>query len=146
MSISHPSSIHPFLISGPHHHVFRMLPSSSANSPSVEWCRTADRKYLYRILWGEFPAEWHFFTKLGPRVSPFTVPIFCVNICHFNYGIKSDFILELTINAQRLRAKSVQHPFFPLANRWSLRSDPNPSSSILRAQIFKWRTKTKFFR
>jgi hypothetical protein len=27
---------------------------------------------------------------------------------------KSDFIPELTINAQRLRAKSVQHPFFPL--------------------------------
>jgi hypothetical protein len=51
----------------------------------------------------------------------------------------------LTINAQRLQAKSVQHPFFPLANRWSLPSDSNPSSSILRAQIFKWRTKTKFF-
>jgi hypothetical protein len=52
----------------------------------------------------------------------------------------------LTINVQRLRAKFVQHPFFPLANRWSLRSDPNPSSSTLRAQIFKWWTKTKFFR
>jgi hypothetical protein len=52
----------------------------------------------------------------------------------------------LTINAQRLRAKSVQHPFFPLANHWSLHSDPNPSSSILRAQIFKWRTKTRLSR
>jgi hypothetical protein len=52
----------------------------------------------------------------------------------------------LTINAQHLWAKSVQHPFIPLANHWSLRSDPNPSSSILWAQIFKWRTKTKFFR
>jgi hypothetical protein len=30
---------------------------------------------------------------------------------------KSDFILELTTNAQRLRAKSVQHPFSPLAIR-----------------------------
>jgi hypothetical protein len=123
----------------------RMLPSSSANSPSAEWWCTTDRKYLYRILEGEFLAEWCFFTKLGPQVSPFPVPIFGVNICPFNYGIKSDFILELTINAQRLWAKSVQHPFFPLANRWSLPSDSNPSSSILRAQIFKWRTRTKFF-
>jgi hypothetical protein len=49
----------------------------------------------------------------------------------------------LTINAQRLRAKSVQHPFFPLAIRWSLRSDPNPRPSIPQAQIFKWRTKIK---
>jgi hypothetical protein len=41
---------------------------------------------------------------------------------------KSDFILEMTINAQRLRAKFVQHPFFPLVIRWSLHSDPNPRS------------------
>jgi hypothetical protein len=52
----------------------------------------------------------------------------------------------LTINAQRLRAKSVQHPFFPLAIRWSLRSDPNPRSSIPQAQILKWRTKIKLSR
>jgi hypothetical protein len=54
-----------------------------------------------------------FFTKLGPQVSLFPVPIFGVNIFPFNYGIKSDFIPELTINAQRLRAKSIQQPFFP---------------------------------
>jgi hypothetical protein len=59
---------------------------------------------------------------------------------------KSDFIPELTINAQRLRAKSVEHPFFPIAIRWSLRLDQNPSSSIPQAQIFKWRTKIKFSR
>jgi hypothetical protein len=123
-----------------------MLPSSSANGPSAEWWRTTDRKYLYQILWGESHAEWCFFTKLGPQVSPFLGPIFGVNICPINYGIKSDFIPELTINAQHLRAKSVQHLFFLLANRWSLRSDPNPSSSIIRTQIFKWRTKTKFLR
>jgi hypothetical protein len=34
------------------------------------------------------PAEWYFITKLGPQVSPFPVPIFGVNICPFNYGIK----------------------------------------------------------
>jgi hypothetical protein len=45
---------------------------------------------------------------------------------------KSDFIPELTINTQRLWAKSVSHPFLPLAIRWSLRSDPNPRSSILK--------------
>jgi hypothetical protein len=43
--------------------------------------------------------------------------------------MKSDFIPELTINAQRFQAEPVQHPFFPPSNRWSLRPDPNPSSS-----------------
>jgi hypothetical protein len=59
---------------------------------------------------------------------------------------KSDFIPELTINAQRLRAKSVQHPSSPPAICWNLRSDPNPSSSIPQAQIFKWRIKIKLSR
>jgi hypothetical protein len=59
----------------------RKLPFLSANIPSAEWWRTTDRKYIYWILWGEFPAEWHFFTKLGPQVSPFPVPSFGVNIC-----------------------------------------------------------------
>jgi hypothetical protein len=45
---------------------------------------------------------------------------------------KSDFIPELTINAERLRAKSVQHPFLLLAICWSLRPDPNPRSSIFK--------------
>jgi hypothetical protein len=35
----------------------------------------------------------------------------------------------LTINAQRPQAESVQHPFFPPSNCWSLRPDPNPTSS-----------------
>jgi hypothetical protein len=82
---------HQFVTSSCPGHVItysRKLPFLNANSPSAErWC-TADRKYLYRILWGEFPAEWRFFTKLGPQVSPFHVPIFCVNVCPFNYGIK----------------------------------------------------------
>jgi hypothetical protein len=65
-------------------------------------------------------------TKLGPQVSLFSVPIFGVNICPFNYGIKDDFIPELTINAQRFQLESVQHPvlssFKPL--EFSLRSKP----------------------
>jgi hypothetical protein len=76
----------------------------------------------------------------------FPVPIFGVNICPFNYGIKGDFILELTINTQRLQAESVQHPFFPPSNHWSFRPNPNPSSSTFQASILKWRTKTKLFR
>jgi hypothetical protein len=35
-----------------------------------------------------FLAEWYFVTKLGPHVSLFPVPIFGVNMCPFNYGIK----------------------------------------------------------
>jgi hypothetical protein len=66
----------------------RKLPPSSANNPSAEWWRTTDRKFLYRILCGKFLAEWRFLTKFGPQVSPFSVPIFGVNICPFNYGIK----------------------------------------------------------
>jgi hypothetical protein len=52
----------------------------------------------------------------------------------------------LTINTQRLQAKSVQHPFFPPLNCWSLRLDPNPSPSIFQAPTLKWRAKTKLSR
>jgi hypothetical protein len=34
----------------------------------------------------------------------------------------------------------------PNSAHWSLRLDPNPSSSIFQASIFKWRTKTKLSR
>jgi hypothetical protein len=81
-----------------------------------------------------------------PQVSLFPVPIFGVNICPFNYRIKGDFIPELTINAHRSQAESVQHPFFPPSNRWSFHPDPNPSSSTFQAPIFKWQTKTKLIR
>jgi hypothetical protein len=99
----------------------RKLPFKSANSPFAERQRIADRKRLLpNPLRRFFLAEWYFITKLGPQVSPFPIQL----------RDKSDFILELTINAQRLRAKSVQHPFLLLAICWSLRSDPNPWSSI----------------
>jgi hypothetical protein len=45
---------------------------------------------------------------------------------------KSDFIPKLTTNARRRQVKSVQHHFFPPVIRWSLRSDPNPRSSIFK--------------
>jgi hypothetical protein len=116
------------------------------NSSSSEWWCTPDRRRLYRMLWGEPSVEWNSSAKLGSHVSLFPIPIFGVNICLFNYGIKGDFIPKLTINTQRPQAKSVQHPFFPPLNRWSLRLDPNPRSSIFQASIFKWRTKTKLSR
>jgi hypothetical protein len=98
------------------------------------------------MLWGKPLAEWYSPAKFGSHVSLFPVPIFGVNICPFNYGIKGDFIPELTINTRCPQAKSVPHPFFPPLNRWSLRLDRNPSSSILPASILKWRTKTKLSR
>jgi hypothetical protein len=116
------------------------------NSSSAEWRCTPDRRRLYRMLWGKPLAEWYSSAKFGSHVSLFPVPIFGVNICPFNYGIKGDFIPELTINTRRPQAKSVPHPFFPPLNRWSLCLDRNPSSSILQASILKWRTKTKLSR
>jgi hypothetical protein len=70
-----------------------------------------------------------FYCQIRPTCQSRLVPIFGVNICPFNYGIKGNFILELTINTRRPQAESVQHPFFPPSNCWSLRLDPNPSSS-----------------
>jgi hypothetical protein len=67
-----------------------------------------------------------FSTKLGAQVSLFPVPMFGVNICPFNYRVKYDFIPELTINAQRPQAESVQHPFFPPSNRWSFSPRSKP--------------------
>jgi hypothetical protein len=98
------------------------------NSSPAKWRCTPDRRRLYRMLWGKPPVEWCSSAKFSSHVSLFPVPIFGVKICPFNYGIKGDFIPELTINTPQ--AKSVRHPFFPLLNRWSLRLDPNPSSSI----------------
>jgi hypothetical protein len=45
-----------------------------------------------------------FFIKLGPQIRLLPVPNFGVNICPFNYGIKSDFIPKLTpiANVSRL--------------------------------------------
>jgi hypothetical protein len=67
-----------------------------------------------------------FSTKLDPWVSLFPVPIFGVNICPFNYGIKDDFIPELIINAQCPQAESIQHPFFRPSNRCSFSPRSKP--------------------
>jgi hypothetical protein len=147
MFISHPSSIRPFFIFKPRHHAFLNASSSKretallSNDDILPTADTFTECFEENLL-----PNGAFSIKLGPQVSLFPVPIFGVNICPFNYGIKDDFIPELTINAQHPQAKSVQHLFFPPSKRWSFRSDPNPSSSTFQASIFKWRTKTKLFK
>jgi hypothetical protein len=69
------------------------------------------------------------FRQIRPTCQSLPVPIFGFNICPFNYGIKGDFIPELTTNTRHPKAESVQHPFFSPSNRWSLRLDPNSSRS-----------------
>jgi hypothetical protein len=135
MSVSHPSSIRPFFIFKPRHHAFPNASSpqrETALLPNDDILPTADA--FTECFEGNLLPNCAFSTKLGPQVSLFPVPIFGVNICPFNYGIKDDSIPELTINAQRPQAESVQHPFFPPLNRWSFRPDPNPSSSTFQAQ------------
>jgi hypothetical protein len=80
ISISHPSSIHPFFIFKPRHHAFPNASSFQAwNSSSAKLWRTPDRRPLYRMLWGKPLAELCSSTKLDPQVSLFPVPIFGVN-------------------------------------------------------------------
>jgi hypothetical protein len=80
MSVSHPSSIHPFFIFKPRHYAFSNAFLFQAwNSSSAEWWRTPDRRRLYRMLWGKPLAEWCSPAKLSPQVGLFPVPIFSVN-------------------------------------------------------------------
>jgi hypothetical protein len=44
----------------------RKLSFLSTNSPSAEWWRTADRKHLYRILWGDFSCRMAFCYQTRP--------------------------------------------------------------------------------
>jgi hypothetical protein len=131
MSVSYPPSTRLLLcIQSTSSHTPECFHFQPLNNSLAKWWCTPDRRCLYRMLWGKPLAEWCSPAKFGSHVSLFLVPIFGVNICPFNYGIKDDFISELTINTRHPQAKYFQHPFFPPSNRWSLRLDPNPSSSI----------------
>jgi hypothetical protein len=136
MSILYPSSIRPFLISGPRHHVF---PKTSFFKRKQSFCRMMaycrPQVSLPNPL-RRFSCRMAFLYQTRPTSQFFSCTNFWCQHMPFQLQDKSDFIPKLTINAQRLRAKSVQHPSFPLAIRWSLRSDPNPRSSIPQAQIF----------
>jgi hypothetical protein len=147
MSVSHPSSIRPFFIFKPRHHAFPNASSSKGETTLLPNDDVLPTAYAFTECFEEnLLPNGAFSTELGPQVSLFPVPIFGVNICPFNYGIKDDVIPELTINAQRPQAEFIQHPFFPPSNHWSFRPDPNPSSSTFQASIFKWRTKTELFK
>jgi hypothetical protein len=89
MSISYPSSICPFLISGPRHHAFPKTSFYKRKQPFLLNDGVLPTASIFTESSEEiFPAKWHFVTKLDPQVSPFPVPIFGVNICPFNYRIK----------------------------------------------------------
>jgi hypothetical protein len=113
MSVLHASSIRPFLIFRPRHHVF---PNASFFKRKQPFCRMMAHyrpqvslpNPLRRIS-----CRMVFLYQTRPTSQSLSCTNFGVNICPFNYRIKTNFIPELTINAQRLWAKSVQHPFFP---------------------------------
>jgi hypothetical protein len=130
MSISYPPStrLHLYIQSTssrtPEH--FRFQPW---NSSFAEWWCTPDRIHLYWMCWGKSPAEWYSSAIFGPHVNLFLYQFLVLTYAPSNYGIKGDFIPELTTNTRHPQAESVQHSFFCPSNRWSLRLDPNPSSS-----------------
>jgi hypothetical protein len=71
---------------GPRHHAILR------NQRKQSLCRTKE-KLLTASISAEsseeiFPPLNGFVTKLGPQISLSPVPIFGVNICLFNYGIK----------------------------------------------------------
>jgi hypothetical protein len=56
----------------------RKLPFKSANSPFTEWWRIADRKHLYRILWGDFSCRTTFRYQTRPTSqSPSCTNFWC---------------------------------------------------------------------
>jgi hypothetical protein len=122
----------------------RKLLFTSANNSFAQWWCIANRKHLYRILWGLFPCRMVFCYQTRPTSQSLSCTNFWCSHMPLQLRDKSDFIPELTINAQRLWAKFVQHSFFPLAICWSPRSDPNPRSSISQAQIFNGRPKSSY--
>jgi hypothetical protein len=137
----------PFFISNPRQHVFpnafRLHPW---NRSSAKWRCTPDRRHLYRMLWGKPSVEWCSSAKFSSHVSLFLVPIFGVNICPFNYGIKRWFYSGIDHKYSTSPGQICSTPVLSSFKLWSLRLDPNPSSPTFQASILKWRTKTKLSR
>jgi hypothetical protein len=79
-------SIHSSLLLGPRHHAI------PRNQCKQSLCRTEancrPQASLPNLLKKSSSAGPDFFTKLGPQIRLSPVPIFGVNICPFNYGIK----------------------------------------------------------
>jgi hypothetical protein len=79
-------SIHSSLLFEPRHHAI------PRNQRKQSLCRT-ETNYrpqapLPNLLEKIFPHWAGFVTESGPQISPYPVPIFRVNLCPFNYGIK----------------------------------------------------------
>jgi hypothetical protein len=89
MSVLHPSSIRPFLILRPRHHVFPNVSFSKRKTTLLlndGMLPTAD---IFTECFEEnFLPNGVSLPKLGPQVSLSPVAIFGLNICPFNYGIK----------------------------------------------------------
>jgi hypothetical protein len=79
-------SIHSSLLLRPRHHAI------PRNQRKQSLCRTEancrPQASLPNLLKKSSSAGQDFFTKLGPQIRLSPVPIFGVNICPFNYGIK----------------------------------------------------------
>jgi hypothetical protein len=79
-------SIHSSLPPRPRHHTI------PRNQCKQSFCRTEancrPQASLPNLLKKSSSARRDFFTKLGPQIRLSPVPIFGVNICPFNYGIK----------------------------------------------------------
>jgi hypothetical protein len=111
-AIAYPS-IHP-LRSG---HVIAQSHKISANSFPAERKQIADRGLLCRIFLKKPSfSRTDLFTGLDPQIRLLPLPNFGVNICPFNYGIKSNFILKLTPVASAFKLN--------LFNTYSLSSQP----------------------
>jgi hypothetical protein len=79
-------SIHSSLLLGPRHYAI------PRNQRKQSLCRTKEKLPTASISAKSFEEiflRWtRFVTKLGPQISLSPVPIFGVNMCPFNYGIK----------------------------------------------------------
>jgi hypothetical protein len=115
-------SIHSFLPLGPRHHAI------PRNQRKQFLCRTEAKLPTASISaesFEEILLRWTgFFTKLGPQIRLPPVPIFGVNICPFNYGIK----VILLRNWLQLPTSSSQICSIPIL------SPCNPSESSSRSK------------
>jgi hypothetical protein len=128
MSVSNPSSIHPFFMFKPRHHAF---PNASSSKRETALLPNDDVLPTASIFTECFEENLLSNGALLPTSA--------------HRSVSSPYQFLMLTYAPSI-TESVQHSFFLPSNRWSFCSDPNPSSSIFQAPIFKWRTKTKFFR
>jgi hypothetical protein len=98
------SLIHPFVLSA--QATSSRNPTKSAQTVSLpNGSKLPTAGSFAEFFWRNLPYPGRiFFTGLDPQIRLLPVPNFGVNICPFNYGIKSNFIPKLTpvANASKL--------------------------------------------